>query len=233
MVRIEKIMSLFKYETHVHTNQGSACGSNTGTEMARYFKSIGYAGMVVTDHFIGGNTAVPAGLPWEEAMDVFCSGYEDAKKKGDEIGFDVFFGFEYAYRGTEFLIYGLDKTWLKANPQIVGIHLEEALRIFKDAGAFIIHAHPYREAYYIDKIRLMPDYTDAVEVYNAANLKAFNVKAEKYAQLHNIPGVSGGDAHCIIRDSGRKVGGIEVKQRLNSISELTEAIKSGDFTIIK
>ena len=67
----------FLYETHLHTCQGSACGTSTGAEHARYYKEIGYQGIIVTDHFFHGNTAVPRNLPWKERVEWFCSGYED------------------------------------------------------------------------------------------------------------------------------------------------------------
>ena len=38
----------YLYDTHVHTSEGSACGQNTGAEMARAYQKAGYAGIVVT-----------------------------------------------------------------------------------------------------------------------------------------------------------------------------------------
>ena len=51
-------------------------------------------------------------LSWEEKVELFCKGYENAKAEGAVVGVDVFFGFEYAVNGAEFLIYNLDKEWL-------------------------------------------------------------------------------------------------------------------------
>ncbi|MCL2697508.1 MAG: PHP domain-containing protein [Oscillospiraceae bacterium] len=219
----------FKYELHVHTSRGSACARSTGAEMADYYKSLGYAGMTVTDHFFGGNTAVSRDLPWDEAVEAFCAGYDDTKRRGDEIGLNVFFGFEYAFHGTEFLIYGLDKLWLLNNPQITDMNLKAALACFRKAGAFIIHAHPFREAPYIDMLRLLPDFTDAVEVYNASNHKAFNDKAAKYALMYSLPRISGGDTHA----AGGKAAGIESPKRLHTIFEMISLIKNGDYRVIK
>ena len=36
----------YTYETHLHTCQGSACGRSTGAEQARFYKEIGYAGII-------------------------------------------------------------------------------------------------------------------------------------------------------------------------------------------
>ena len=62
--------------------------------------------MVVTDHFFNGNTAIDRSLPWEEKVELYCRGYENAKEEGDKIGLDVFFGVEWAFHGDEFLLYG-------------------------------------------------------------------------------------------------------------------------------
>lgn len=80
----------YLYETHLHTAEGSACGRNTGGEMAAACKEYGYAGIFVTDHNWGGNTAVDREKPWDEWVNEFCKGYESAKAEGDRIGLDVF-----------------------------------------------------------------------------------------------------------------------------------------------
>lgn len=99
----------YLYETHLHTSQGSACACCTGAEMAKACKEAGYTGIIVTDHNWGGNTAVNRRMPWREWVNEFYKGYEDAKRMGDNIGLDVFPGYEAGYQGTEFLIYGIGK----------------------------------------------------------------------------------------------------------------------------
>ena len=111
-------MSVYKYETHLHTSQGSACGCCSGAEQVENLKRLGYDGCFVTDHFFTGNTAIDRSLPWREKVELFCQGYEEAKKRGDELGLSVFFGWEYAYAETEFLTYGLDKEFLHAHPEL-------------------------------------------------------------------------------------------------------------------
>ena len=226
-------MAFFNYETHMHTSQGSACGLAAGGKMAEYYKSLGYTGFIVTDHFFGGNTAVSENQPWPDAVEQFCSGYEDAKKRGGEIGFDVFFGFEYCFRGTEFLVYGLDKEWLLHNPQIIEPeikrNLKKALHIFKESGAVIIHAHPFREAPYIDMLRFLPEYTDAVEIFNPRNTKEQNMKAGVYAKMYGFTEVSGGDAHSV----NAEAAGIRTKRRAGSFEELLGFIRARAFCPVK
>lgn len=225
-------MTKFKYEMHVHTQQGSECGRNTGAEMVDCLKRRGYDGCVITDHFFTGNSRVKPGLnglSWLDAVNSFCSGYEDAKKRGDELDFRVFFGFEYAFRGTEFLIYGADKNWLIGNPQIMELDLKPVLEKFRNDGFFVVHAHPFRERSYIDKIRLLPDYTDAVEVLNLGNTVVQNQRAQDYALKFGLPESAGGDLHDIFSETS----GIETGERIESIGDLAKTIKSGSFSIIR
>ena len=70
---------LYKYETHLHTCEASACGVSRGAEYISVYKKLGYDGIFVTDHFFGGNTAVSHELDWEERIEQYCSGYENAR----------------------------------------------------------------------------------------------------------------------------------------------------------
>ena len=85
---------MFLYETHLHTSQISLCGRSKGAEYISYYKQHGYSGIIVTDHFFNGNCAVPPALPWEEKIELFCKGYEDAKAEGDRQNFQVMFLFQ-------------------------------------------------------------------------------------------------------------------------------------------
>ena len=160
----------YKYETHMHTREASACASSTGAEMARAHKQAGYTGIFVTDHFFNGNSAIPRELPWQERVERFCLGYEHAREEGERIGLQVFFGFEYAYHGAEFLVYNLDKQWLLAHENIDLGSPRQALLQMHQSGAFVIQAHPFRERNYIDHIQLFPRDIDGVEAVNAAHL---------------------------------------------------------------
>ena len=53
----------YLYETHMHTKEGSACGRDNAADIVRAYKEAGYAGVIVTDHFFGGNTAIDRSLP--------------------------------------------------------------------------------------------------------------------------------------------------------------------------
>lgn len=42
----------YRYETHMHTAEGSRCGRMPAAEMVRAYKKLGYTGVFVTDHFL-------------------------------------------------------------------------------------------------------------------------------------------------------------------------------------
>ena len=189
----------YKYETHMHTSEGSACGKSTAAEMVRSYKEQGYTGIFVTDHFFNGNCAVDRSLNWEEKIDLFCRGYENAKAEGERIGLQVFFGFEYGVNAADFLVYNLDKDWLLAHPDIDKMDAREAFRLMHQDGGFIVHAHPFRERDYINHIKLFPRDVDGVEVYNGAqkNDDYMNDRGKLYAMMYELPQTAGSDSHSI------------------------------------
>lgn len=207
----------------MHTKEGSACASLSAVNQVIQYKQAGYDGVIITDHFVNGNSAVDRSLPWDEQMKQQFSGYELALAKGEEIGLKVYLGIEYAYHGTEFLVIGLGKDWFVNNHSIIEDKPEVFLRKFRDAGAAVIQAHPFREASYIKKIRLYPQLVDAIEVFNYRNEKSWNDKALALANGFYKPMTAGSDCHHL----GECHSGIILDRDINNTQELIEAIKSG------
>lgn len=219
----------YLYDTHVHTNQGSACGAYPGAVMARAYHQAGYTGIIITDHFFYGNTAVSRDLPWQDWVQAFCLGYEDAKAEGDRLGLQVLWGWESGYHGTEFLIYGLDKNWLLAHPEIKNATIEEQYKLVHEGGGIVVHAHPYREEDYIKEVRLFPEYIDAVETINACHSNptskhhygpAFDEKALAYANAHDFLMTAGSDMHFTELTGG----GMAFAERLADIDDFVKAV---------
>ena len=219
----------YLYDTHVHTNQGSACGAYPGAVMARAYHQAGYTGIIITDHFFYGNTAVSRDLPWQDWVQAFCLGYEDAKAEGDRLGLQVLWGWESGYHGTEFLIYGLDKNWLLVHPEIKNATIEEQYKLVHEGGGIVVHAHPYREEDYIKEVRLFPEYIDAVETINACHSNPtskhhygpeFDEKALAYANAHDFLMTAGSDMHFTELTGG----GMAFAERLTDIDDFVKAV---------
>ena len=225
------------YETHLHTNASSKCGKDTPEDMVVACKEFGYTGIIVTDHNWGGNTSIDLDLPWEEFVREYWLAYERAKKKGDEIGLSVFFGYEAGYDGTEFLIYGVDKEWMINTPALRTAGIKEQYELIHAGGGIVVHAHPFREEPYIKEVRLFPEYIDAVEGANATHVGKrsnhekrpdFDEKARAYANKLSLPMTGGSDVHSVNMIGG----GIRTKRKLKDIHVFTKLIMSGKDYVI-
>ena len=64
----QKEVRMFLYDVHVHTSEASKCAPQSAAEMVEEYHAKGYRGIIVTDHFLNGNTRVPADLPWKERV---------------------------------------------------------------------------------------------------------------------------------------------------------------------
>jgi predicted metal-dependent phosphoesterase TrpH len=222
----------YKYETHMHTSEGSACAYSTAEEMVRAHKELGYTGVFVTDHFFNGNTAVDRRLPWNEKVEAFCKGYENAKAEGDRIGLQVFFGFEYGVNAADFLVYNLDKEWLLNHPDIDKYDTRKAFRLMREEGAFIVHAHPFRERDYIPNIQLFPRDVDAVESFNGAQKDEplVNERGKLYAMMYDLPQTAGSDSHV-----ANKLfkSGVETEVKIEKPLDYFEMIKNGRLKFLE
>ena len=63
---------MYKYELHMHTREGSACGRKSIHDMIKRYHSLGFSGAVVTNHFTRGNTAIDRSLDWDSFLDGYC-----------------------------------------------------------------------------------------------------------------------------------------------------------------
>ena len=213
---------MYKYETHVHTSETSACASASGAAQAMFYKSRGFTGMVVTDHFFNGNTSVPRELSWEEKVNRFCLGYENAKVQGEKIGLDVFFGWEYSYGGTDLLTYGLNKEWLLSHPMIMDMDVNSYCDFVREQGGIIVHAHPFREADYIAMIRLLPRKCDACEIINSCRTDFENNMARIYAESYGLKPFAGSDNHSAAQD---KLNGVDFDEIITSEQHFIKLVK--------
>ncbi len=187
----------YLYEAHLHTKEGSACSRISGADAVDYYKALGYTGIFVTDHFFNGNCAVPRDLPWAERVSLFMRGYENARCRGEEVGLDVFFGWEYCHGGTEILTYGLGPEWLLDNPDVCRWSVNEYSERARAAGAFLVQAHPFREAPWVPFVRLFPRLVDAAEVYNCTVNRTPKDSAisEFFAEHYGLHRTCGSDFH--------------------------------------
>ena len=215
----------FLYETHLHTSQGSLCGSSRGKDYIRAYLERGFTGIMVTDHFFNSNTAANRALSWTDWVNAYCKGFEEAREEGARLGLDVFFGWEETFDGDDYLVYGLDKAWLLDHPELVRWTREEQFREVKKYGGCIVHAHPFRQHHYIRRVHLAPFFIDAVEAANAGNHDAFcDGLALEYARLLGLPAVAGSDVHNAADLTGAEPYGVELDEKLDSVKDYVSLI---------
>ena len=222
----------YLYETHLHTFPVSKCGKASVRENVEFYKSLGYAGIFVTNHFLDGNIGADKSLPYEELINFYFSDYEEAKRIGDELGIDVFCGIESSFKGTDFLIYGFDKEWYLAHPEIMTMpKRSEMLDFMAEQGALIIQAHPYRLASYIECIRLFPENVHGAEVYNASRDDFEKKMAEAYTEAYGLLRFAGSDNHGA--SNRRALGGMCSDNPVTSEADFVARVKNGEMLLFR
>ncbi len=220
---------MYKYETHLHTAPVSACAVVGVRENLEFYKSRGYDGVFITNHFLDGNIRISPQESYEKRLDFYFSDYDEALRIGAEIGINVLLGVEISYAGTDFLIYGLNKQWYYDHPEIIEMRMREKLDFIMESGGYIIHAHPYREAGYIDHIRLFPRSIHAVEVTNACRTELENKMAQIYAENYGFPTTGGTDNH--IGENIKVLSGIMCDTPINCPEDYIELVKNRKLKI--
>ena len=223
---------MYLYETHCHEKLCSACARATPEELVENYKKKGYAGLVLTDHFLSGNTSVSYSLPYKEQIQKYYDAYLKAKSYGEKIDFDVIFGFEHQYGGwKEMLVYGVEIDFLLKYPNLLSLGVDDFVKAVRKNGGVVVLAHPYRYRWYIDmNAESRFDLADGVEVYNAYNTSEENVKALKKCREKGLIALSGGDIHSGFDDK-LNLSGVYLKNRVKNSKEFAEAIKSKDFDL--
>ena len=222
---------MYKYETHLHTYPVSKCAKANVLENLEYYKSLGYEGVFITNHFLDGNINLDKNLPYHEGIEFYFSDYRYALEISEQIGIKVFCGVEMSYKGTDFLVYGLDEKWFADHPEIMQMKKSEQLTFMMEEGAFIVHAHPFRESSYIDHIRLFPRCVQGVEVINAHRPDFENQLAKQYAENYGLYQIAGSDTH---RGSGQtKLAGVMSETPIKDELDFIEKIKAGELEIFE
>ena len=218
---------MYLYETHMHTSPVSKCASMSVRDTVEYYHNAGYDGIFITNHFIDSNINIDRSAPYEERIRYFFSDYKEGVRIGRELGISVFCGVEMSYQGCDFLVYGPDEEWYLSHPEIEEMRKSDELRLLMEAGALVIHAHPFREARYIDHIRLFPRCVHGVEIYNANRTEFENRMAEEYAKNYELIPFAGSDNHR----GGKQefFGGMRAKTPILDEMDFVTRVKNGEL----
>lgn len=223
---------MFKYETHLHTSNCSACALSNGYEMVEAALQKGYAGFFITNHFYHGNSSIDRNLDWESFISAYRADYELTKNYAEKMGVQVFFGIEEGFAaGKEMLIYGVSPEIFVRNPDFIMFGAKEKSDFIRANGGITVCAHPFRARSYIPEPDKAPDPTlfDGIEGYNAGNADEENKKAFQFAKENNLFVTSGGDVHVA---SGFGNAGIEFSTKLRDDKDFIDRLKKGEYSLI-
>lgn len=222
---------MYKYDLHVHSSGGSACGGSTVTEMIKRHKEIGFTGFVLTNHFMHGNSGVDRNLPWKEYVTEYSRFYYEALDTAQKLDFDLLFGVEETYDyGKEFLLYGITPETLIEHPELQDFGIKNWSKLSREFGGFIAYAHPFRAASYIPDSTTIPDVSlvDGIEIYNMGNPPECNEQAYATFKDSGKIFIAGGDRH---RADYHDTFGIKVNNRIKTTEQLAQVLKSNQFEL--
>ncbi len=214
----------YKYEIHCHTAETSRCGKVPGAQAVEIFKSRGYDGIVITDHysqhtFMGGE-AFRAGRLHEK----YLAGYRAAKEAaGDD--FTVLLGMELRCFNSaiDYLVYGVTEEFVETAGNLLFKYARRFHRIARENGMLVIAPHPMRMHPLMPAAR----YIDGCEIFNSKESDENNARALLWAEKHNL-GIrtSGSDFH---RTTHEFFSGIMTEEKITTNEDLIRILRSGEF----
>lgn len=218
----------YKYELHCHTAETSECAAIGAADAVEFYKSIGYSGMVITDHYSFLTFGTQSSFKRQIDVDKYLRGYHNAlEAAGDD--FTVLLGMEIRFFATtnDYLVYGIDEDFVRNNGNMLFKGEKRFYNLVKKQGAVIVQAHPFRP--YIH--RANPKYIDGCEIFNGKDRdKDFNQKAQEWAKKEKFDIVTGGaDFH---RESQKgNASGIITDEKIHDNADLVRILKSGNYEI--
>ncbi len=187
-------------DIHCHTAETSNCGQTPAAETVQLYRSLGYSGIVVTDHFHNYTfRTLKKTIPnptWQQKLDYLLKGYREALKEAQRIddGFRVYLGCELRFdeNDNDYLIFGLTEDKLQKMENILETEQDEGIKFVQSLGCAVIQAHPFRRNCTIVK----PGILDGVEVFNGhRGHDSSNDFALMWARKYNYIMTSGTDFH--------------------------------------
>lgn len=163
-------MEKYLIEIHAHTDETSNCGRMPAAEAVRLFNSLGYNGIMFTDHLHSYTfkklLKKNPNATWNDKIDYFLVGYKNALKEAKKIpGFKVYLGCELRFdeNDNDYLVFGLSEDKLRKMKNICQYETADGLKFVQKLGCTIIQAHPFRD----DMTIIEPGIVDGIEIHNA------------------------------------------------------------------
>lgn len=232
------VRDMYRYELHAHTGEVSTCAHASSRQLVDAYVELGYAGVVITDHFNNYILESYRGSA-RDRVRRYLEGYYNAREYARQYDFTVLLGAETCLLpGPEdFLIYGIDEEFLYRYSSMYTMKQEElfnACRAYtadingKETPIVFLQAHPCRSYCKPRDHRFL----DGVEVYNAnPRHNNNNHKALEFAGINPDYILTAGSDYHEVGDEG--YGGIETEIKIADNADLVKVLKSGNYKLIK
>lgn len=210
---------------HAHNKEVSRCAGATARELVERYTSLGYDGVVSTNHmnshtFDGKKYAF---FSWEDKVNHFLSGYNLLKEEANG-RLTVLLGMEITFIGdpNDYLVYGVTEDFLKNNGDLMALSNKEFSRLAHDNGLLFVQAHPFRRDMRIVDWNIL----DGYEIFNGnPRHDSSNSVTGQWARLHGKNIVTSGSDFHELGDEG--TGGIYISVPVKSNYDLVNALKNG------
>lgn len=214
---------VYKYDLHVHTSPVSKCGDLSPQEVVDAYATLGFSGIVITNHF---SESVLNGKSKDEFLEYYLSDYHTAREYGKKKGLDVFPGLEMRFpeNNNDYLVYGIDENDICRAFDYIYTDYEAFYKGFKNDRNLIIQAHPFRSSCTLQRL----DILDGIEVYNMH--PGHNSRVALAAKLvHDNPHlcITGGtDFH---HENHQGMCAMCFEEKVSHSFKLAEIIRSGNY----
>ncbi|MDR1805379.1 MAG: transposase [Clostridium sp.] len=221
----------FLLDTHVHTAESSHCARLPAAGVVEHYISLGYDGIVVTDHMKSEDWRLSM-LPWHKKAERWLRGYRAACKAADG-RLTVLLGMEIRPDDShnDYLLFGVDEGFVYGTPNLHRVkNLKELRKIADRHGLLVVQAHPFRKGMTISDWTLL----DGVEVLNGgAYHDSNNDVALQWAHKHSLLQTAGSDYHGY--KSPKKTPavhyGLRLREPVAESKRLAELLRAGEYEL--
>lgn len=226
-----EVNEMFKTELHLHTEPVSACAHVIAKDAVEHYIENGYDTVVITNHMSPTlfNKVVPDGVTeWKDIADIYLEDYRIAKRTAGN-RMNVILGMELRVKENmnDYLVYGIDEQFIYDMGNIMDLKFKEISKMFREKGAVIFQAHPFRNNMTVTD----PNLLDGIEAYNMTPLTNHNSRndfANLWAKEHNLIKICGSDYH----NKNYLCGcGILTEKEITDSKQLAQILKSRQFSI--
>ena len=221
---------MLKLAAHLHTLGKSGCAEISPEEAVNVYKSLGYDGLVVTNHYMKWifEEYYPK-ISERGKLEFFLDGYRETKRFADKAGLLTFLGMElnlepynetgHTYPVCEFLCYGVTEDFILNHPKLYELTQQQAFELLDSHGIVMCQAHPFR-----NRTRFAdPFLMHGIEVFNGnPRHNSRNSVAQAAAKEYGFIEIASDDCHQIV-DAGS--GALLVPDDTDTSEKLAQALR--------